>query len=382
MAITSIASTGGSLEPLAKVPFLDLGAAYRELRESLDISYHRVMSSGWYLLGNELDRFEELFARHCGSDDAIGVGSGLDALVLALRALQVGPGDEVIVPANTYIATWLAVSAVGACPVPIEPNAETHLIEAAAVSEALTDRTAAVIPVHLYGLPVDMAPILEVSGSAGIKVLCDAAQAHGARYHGEPIGALGDAVAWSFYPGKNLGAYADGGAVTTNDPELARRVRLLRNYGSEEKYVNVEQGINSRLDELQSAMLSAKLEVLDAWNNRRRAVAEQYLAALGGLGLTLPVAPPDRSSAWHLFVVRSLTRDALQAHLTACGVQTGIHYPIPPHRQTAYASPATQWPELLVAERLASEVLSLPIGPHLSDEQVKFTIASVQSFRP
>jgi dTDP-4-amino-4,6-dideoxygalactose transaminase len=266
--------------------------------------------------------------------------------------------------------------------VPIEPNPDTHLIEAAAISEALTDRTAAVIPVHLYGLPADMASIMEIAGSADIKVLCDGAQAHGARYRGEPIGAMGDAVAWSFYPGKNLGAYADGGAVTTNDPELARRVRLLRNYGSEEKYVNIEQGVNSRLDELQSAFLSVKLEVLDEWNDRRTAVAERYQASLGGLGLTLPGVPSDRTSAWHLFVIRSPERDALQAHLAGCGVQTIIHYPIPPHRQAAYASPAAQWPELPVAEQLAAEVLSLPIGPHLTEEQIEYTIASVQSFRP
>lgn len=374
--------TGGALNTVVEVPFLDLGATYQELRERLDAAYQRVMSSGWYLLGGELDRFEHVFADHCGAAETIGVASGLDALVLALRAMDIGAGDEVIVPSNTYIATWLAVSAVGATPVPIEPNAETHLIEAAAISEALTDRTAAVIPVHLYGLPAEMAPILEVAGSAGVKVLCDAAQAHGARYRGEAIGALGDAVAWSFYPGKNLGAYADAGAVTTNDPDLARRIRLLRNYGSEEKYVNIEQGVNSRLDELQAAFLSVKLEVLDEWNDRRTAVAERYLASLSGLGLTLPVTPSDRSSAWHLFVVRSPQRGALQTHLAGCGVQTIIHYPIPPHRQAAYASPAAQWPELAVAEQLASEVLSLPIGPHLTDEQVEITIASVQSFQP
>ncbi len=364
-----------------KVPFLDLGATYRELKDDLDAGYQRVMSSGWYLLGGELDRFERAYSSYCGSADTVGVASGLDALVLALRAMDVGPGDEVIVPSNTYIATWLAVSAVGATPVPVEPNAETHLIEASAIVGALTDKTAAVIPVHLYGLPADMASILEVARSSGIKVLCDAAQAHGALYRGGPIGALGDAVAWSFYPGKNLGAYADGGAVTTNDPELARRVRLLRNYGSEEKYINLEQGVNSRLDELQSAFLSVKLQVVDEWNDRRRVVAEKYLASMGGLGLTLPVAPSDRSSAWHLFVVSTPERDALQAHLADRGVQTIIHYPIPPHRQAAYAANSTQLPALVVAEQLAREVLSLPIGPHMTDEQVGVTIESVQSFR-
>ena len=363
------------------VPFLDLSAPYAELEGQLDESYRRVMRSGWYLLGAELQRFEEAFAKYSHAEHAVGTGSGLDALVLGLRALGIGSGDDVIVPSNTYIATWLAVSSVGATPVPVEPDEVSHLITAESVELAITPATRAVIPVHLYGLPVAMEPILAIAEERGIRVLCDAAQSHGATYGGRAVGALGDAVAWSFYPGKNLGAFADAGAVTTNDAEVARRIRRLRNYGSEKKYVNVDLGVNSRLDELQAAFLMDKLAVLDEWNQRRRSVAGRYLEHLKDSDLVLPSTPVDRMSAWHLFVVRTAHRDQLHDHLNSSGVQTIIHYPIPPHRQTAYASTEVTWPDLPVADKLAREVLSLPIGPHMTDGQVDHVIDAVRSFR-
>ncbi len=348
------------------VPFLDLGATYREIQAELDDAYKRVMESGWYLLGSELAAFETEFAAYTGAAECVGVGNGLDALTLALRATGVGPGDEVIVPSNTYIATWLAVSAVGATPVPVEPDAATHNIIATSIEDHISPRTKAVLPVHLYGQPAEMAPILQLARQHGLVVVSDAAQAHGALYRGQPIGALGDVVCWSFYPGKNLGAYGDGGAITTNSSELADRVRVLRNYGSKVKYVNDVRGVNSRLDELQAAVLRVKLRYLDEWNGRRTAIARHYLDALSGVEhLVLPESIPNASSSWHLFVVQHPDRDQLQAGLADLGIQTLIHYPIPPHRQGAYADLGLLAP-LPMAERLAANVLSLPIGPHLS----------------
>lgn len=353
------------------IPFLDLGAAYRELKTDIDAAVARVLESGWYILGPEVEAFEADWAAWCGAEHAVGLANGLDALILALRALEVGPGDEVIVPSNTYIATWLAVSAVGARPVPVEPDPATHNIDPARIAPAITPRTRVILPVHLYGQPADMDPILEIARAHGLAVVEDAAQAHGARYRGRRLGAHGDIVCWSFYPGKNLGALGDGGAVTTNRADLADRVRVLRNYGSRVKYVNEVRGVNSRLDPLQAAVLRVKLPHLDAWTDRRRALAAAYQAGLADAGLILPHVPDWADPAWHLYVVRAPDRDALQARLTAAGVGTLIHYPIPPHCQAAYAELGLAPEALPLARQLAGEVLSLPIGPHLAREDAE-----------
>lgn len=347
------------------IPFLDLGAAYRELKTEIDAAIHRVLASGWYILGPEVDAFEADWAAWCGADHAVGVANGLDALILALRALDIGPGDEVIVPSNTYIATWLAVTAVGARPVPVEPDPATHNIDPARIVAAITPATRAILPVHLYGQPADLDPILALARQHGLSVIEDAAQAHGARYKGRRIGAHGDVVCWSFYPGKNLGALGDGGAVTTNRADLADRIRVLRNYGSRVKYVNEVQGVNSRLDPIQAAVLRAKLPHLDAWTDRRRAIAAAYAEGLRDSGLILPHVPDWADPAWHLYVVRSPDRDGLQKRLAEAGVGSLIHYPIPPHRQEAYADLGLAPEALPLACGLAGEVLSLPIGPQL-----------------
>lgn len=367
--------------PENTVPFLDVGATYRELAPAFDAAYHRVMESGWYLLGEELTAFEQAFAAASGAQDAVGVASGLDALVLALRALGIGPGDEVIVPSNTYIATWLAVNATGAKVIPVEPDPQTFLIDAQAAAAAISNRTAALMPVHLYGLPADMPSFIKLADHHQLALVTDAAQAHGSTIEGQPIGGMGHATCWSFYPGKNLGAFADAGAVTINDASTARRLRRLRNYGSEVKYVHEETGVNSRLDELQAAFLAEKLRHLGEWNVRRQRVADEYSARLDASIVTTPSTPEGRTSAWHLYVVLSERRDELQEHLASLGIQTLIHYPIPPHLQDAYADlglPAGSFP---VAERLAETCLSLPIGPHLSADEVERVVDGVNSFR-
>lgn len=353
------------------VPFLDLRAAGRELAAELEDAIRRVVDSGWYILGPEVEAFEREFADYCGARHCVGVGNGLDALYLVLRAWNVGPGDEVIVPANTYIATWLAVSRTGARPVPVEPDPRTFNLDPRRVEAALSARTKAILPVHLYGLPADMDPIRALARAHRLKVLEDAAQAHGARYRGRRAGALGDAAAFSFYPTKNLGALGDGGAVVTDDAELARQVAALRNYGSRRKYENEIQGHNSRLDELQAAVLRVRLRCLDAWNGRRRARARLYLSRLAGLPLALPREPDGLEHAWHLFVIRSPQRDELQRRLGARGVETLIHYPVPPHLQPAYGELGLRAGALPLTEAIHREALSLPIGPHLSEEQAR-----------
>ncbi len=352
------------------IPFLDLGAAYRELKTDIDAAMHRVLDSGWYILGPEVEAFETEWASYCGANHAVGLANGLDALVLALRALDVGPGDEVIVPSNTYIATWLAVTAVGARPVPVEPDPATHNIDPARIAAAITPATRVILPVHLYGQPADLDPILALARQHGIAVVEDAAQAHGARYKGRRIGAHGDIVCWSFYPGKNLGALGDGGAITTDSADLADRIRVLRNYGSRVKYVNEVQGVNSRLDPIQAAVLRVKLQHLDDWTNRRRVIAEGYTKGLRDSGLILPQVPDWADPAWHLYVVRSTVRENLQKHLTEAGVGTLIHYPVPPHMQAAYSDMSLAPDALPLARKLADEVLSLPIGPQMDTGKV------------
>jgi dTDP-3-amino-3,4,6-trideoxy-alpha-D-glucose transaminase len=349
------------------IPFLELKSGYLELEDELLQATRRVLSSGWYLLGSELKAFEREWAEYCGASHAVGVGNGLDALVLALRALDVGPGDEVIVPANTFIATWLAVSQVNATIVPIEPATRTWNVQAEAIERALTPRTKAIIPVHLFGQACEIDTIVELAKDAHVAVIEDAAQAHGATRLGRRLGSHGDAVCWSFYPGKNLGAYGDGGAVTTNRADIADRIRLLSNYGSKVKYQNEERGVNSRLDEIQAAILRVKLRKLDEWNMRRAAIAEFYSRNLAEVpGLECPALQPGSDSVWHLYVIDSAQRAGLQAHLADAGIATMIHYPVPAHMSRAYATLGFGAGSFPVTERAAETHLSLPIGPHLS----------------
>jgi dTDP-4-amino-4,6-dideoxygalactose transaminase len=364
------------------VPFLDVGATYTELKAEIDAAVARVLESGWYLLGGELEAFEAEWASYVGAKHCIGVANGLEALSLSLRALGIGPGDEVIVPSNTYIATWLAVTHVGATVVPVEPDPRTFNIDPDQVEQAITTRTKVILPVHLYGQSADMAPLLEIAGRRGLHVLEDAAQAHGARYCGSRVGALGDLAGWSFYPGKNLGAFGDAGAVTTNDDALADAVRVLRNYGSRVKYVNEREGFNSRLDEIQAAVLRVKLRHLDDWNARRKDVAAGYQRELADCGVLLPVVHGAADPVWHLYVVQTEHRDELQRTLNAAGVQTLIHYPVPPHMQDAYQQLAISKEAFPIARRMAKHVLSLPIGPHVSSEQQQRVIDAVSDYVP
>jgi len=362
-----------------RIPFLDLKAPHVELREEIGVAISRVLDSGWYILGPEVEALEAEFAEYVDARHCIGLADGLDALHLALRAMDVGPGDEVIVPSNTYIATWLAASQCGAVPVPVEPGPLTCNIDPARIEAAITPRTKVILPVHLYGQPADMDPILAIARKHGLRVLEDGAQAHGARYKGRRIGAHGDAVAWSFYPGKNLGALGDGGAVTTDDPQIADRLRVLRNYGSRVKYVNEVQGCNSRLDPVHAAVLRVKLGHLDDWNARRGEIARAYLQGLADSGLALPHVPEWADPSWHLFVVRHPQRDAFQQRLTDAGIGTLIHYPIPPHRQQAYAQMRHAEDAFPIANRMADEVLSLPIGPHQGAEATAAVVVAVQA---
>jgi len=359
------------------IPFLDLKGLNLSLAPELQAASTRVLESGWFVLGQEVEHFEAEFADYCQADHAIAVANGLDALHLILRAYDIGPGDEVIVPTNTYIATWLAVSYAGARPVPVEPLLSTYNMDPAAIEAAITPRTRAIMPVHLYGQTARMAPIMALAERHGLKVIEDAAQSHGASQHGRRAGSLGHAAGFSFYPGKNLGALGDGGAITTSDPVLAHRLRRLRNYGSRTKYQNDEKGFNSRLDELQAAFLRVKLRRLDDWNQRRRQIAERYLATLDGLGLILPHVEPGNVTCWHLFVVRCVRRDELHTALLEAGVQTAIHYPIPPHLQPAYADLGHTEGSFPLSECLHREVLSLPMGPTLSDDEVAEVIAAI-----
>ncbi|HXH37734.1 MAG TPA: DegT/DnrJ/EryC1/StrS family aminotransferase [Thermoanaerobaculia bacterium] len=363
------------------VPFLDVKAGYDELRTDLDAAYRRVMESGWYILGEEVEAFEREFASYCGAKHCVGVANGLDALHLILRAAGIGNGDEVIVPSNTYIATWLAVTHAGARPIPVEPDQGTYNIDANRIEDAITPRTRAILAVHLYGQPADMAAINEIGRARGLMIIEDAAQGHGGRVAGIRTGALGDAAGFSFYPGKNLGAYGDAGAVTTSDDGLAGRVRVLRNYGSRVKYHNETLGMNSRLDPLHAAMLRAKLPRLDDWNGRRSAVAARYRQGLAGVrDLVLPTVPAGIDPVWHLFVVGYPRRDDLQRHLTQRSIGTLIHYPIPPHCSEAYRSLGFAAGSFPLAESMAKSVLSLPMGPHLSDGEIDVVVDTIRSY--
>lgn len=363
------------------VPILELRPTYLELKDELDAAYRRVMESGWYLLGPELEAFEQEYARYVGVRHCVGVANGLEALQLVLMAWGIGPGDEVIVPAHGYIATWLAVTHTGAKPVPCECEGATYALDPERVEASVTERTKALLPIHLYGQTADMAALRTVAARHRLKILEDAAQAHGATHQGRKAGALGDAAGWSFYPSKNLGAFSDGGAITTDDDAVAERLRALRNYGSKIRYQNDHLGLNSRLEELQAAVLRVKLRKLDEWNARRVRQAGTYRAALAGVGdLVLPRVGAGREHVWHLFVVRTRRRAELQTFLKAQGIGTQVHYPIPPHLSGAYASAGWRRGSLPETETWADEVLSLPIGPHLSDTQVEFVIEQVRAF--
>lgn len=350
------------------LPFLDLKRVNAAHDEAIRAAVNRVLDSGWYILGDECAAFEREYAAYCEVRHCIAVANGLDALHLILRAYDIGSGDEVIVPSNTFIATWLAVSQAGATPVPVEPNPATHNIDPALIEAAITSRTKAIMPVHLYGQPAEMSAIMDIARRHGLKVIEDAAQAHGARFQGRRTGGLADAAGFSFYPGKNLGALGDGGAITTNDDALAAKLRMLRNYGASIKYHHEMAGVNSRLDEIQAAMLRAKLPALDAENEARRRVAGFYLEALRGLPLDLPAVADGAEPVWHLFVIGTDRRADLQAALTQAQIGHLVHYPIACHRQQAYAGQT--WPALPIAERLAERVLSLPIAPYMTADDV------------
>jgi dTDP-4-amino-4,6-dideoxygalactose transaminase len=352
-----------------EIPFLDFASMHAELRPALEGACRRVIDSGSLILGHEVERFEAEFAAYCEAEHCVGVGNGLDALELVLRAFEVGAGHEVIVPANTYIATWLAVSNVGARPVPVEPDPKTYNLDPARVEAAITPRTRAIIPVHLYGQPADLDPILDIARRREIKIVEDAAQAHGARYKGRRVGSLGHAAGFSFYPTKNLGALGDAGAIVTNDAEIADRARLLRNYGSRVKYRHEIVGMNSRLDEMQAAILREKLRFLDGWNTQRQRAAARYISELDDAGVVLPFVPEWADPVWHLFVVRVPDRDAVQTAMKAEGVETMVHYPVPPHLQGAYRGLGYAAGSLPVSEALHREVLSLPFWPQISGRQ-------------
>jgi len=361
------------------VPFLDVAAANREFEGEIQEALRRVVASGRFVLGREVEAFEAEWAAFVGTAGAVGVGNGLDALSLALRAMGVGPGDEVIVPGHTFVATWLAVSAVGARPVPVDVDPATYTLDPDRIEAAITERTRVVIPVHLYGQTASMDEIAAIARRHGLRVLEDAAQAHGARYRGRRAGSLGDAAAWSFYPSKNLGALGDAGAVTSDDAELLGRIRLLRNYGSRERYRHEVAGVNSRLDEIQAAILRVKLTRLDEWNGRRAAVAAAYLAGLRETALVMPQTAPDRDHVWHIFAVRARNREGLRQAMAGAGVETLVHYPTPPHLQNAFAELRIAEGSLPVTETIGRDEVSLPLGPQLAPEQVAQTIAIVRA---
>lgn len=359
------------------VPFLDLRASYREIQEEIEAEVLGSLRSGRYIGGPEVEGFEREFADFVQADRCVSVANGLAALHLAMKALGVAAGDEVIVPSNTFIATWLAVSEIGAVPVPVEPRADTCNMDSDRIEAAITPRTRAIIPVHLYGQPADLDPILAIARRHGLFVIEDAAQAQGALYKGRPIGGHGDIVAWSFYPGKNLGAAGDAGAVTTNHAGLAEQVALLRNYGSRERYVNEVQGYNSRLDPVQAAVLRVKLRHLRDWNARRARIAARYSSEIASNAIVLPHVPDWAEPAWHLYCIRHPERDGLRDRLAAAGVETLIHYPIPPHLQRAYAELGYGRGAFPIAEDMADTLLSLPIGPAMRDEQVDQVISAL-----
>ena len=366
---------------MKQIPYLDLKVANQNLSESLNEAFQKVLNSGWFILGKALEKFEDEFAAYLGSNYCIGVGNGLEALHLILRAYGIGVGDEVIVPSNTYIATWLAVTYSGAIPVPVEPDPSTYNLDPARIEAAITGATRAILPVHLYGQSAEMDGINEIANRHALVVIEDAAQAQGAYFLDRACGNLGHAAGFSFYPGKNLGALGDAGAVTTNDEALAKEIRALRNYGSEKKYQNELLGFNSRLDELQAAFLSVKLPYLDGWNAHRRGIARFYSEHLSKIpGLVIPAVPDWATPIWHIYPLCYDNRDQLQTFLKDEGIETLIHYPIPPHLSKAYAFMGFSKGDFPIAERIASTELSLPISPDMTMAMAEYVVAKIQQF--
>lgn len=365
------------------INFLDLKAINNKYQKELKDACARVIDSGWYIMGNELNQFEIEFANYCGTKHAIGVANGLDALNLVLRAWKelgkLQAGDEVIVQANTYIASILAITENGLTPVLLEPNPNTYNLEPPLVREAITPRTKAILPVHLYGQLSPMPELMAIAAEFDLLVLEDCAQAHGAEIQGKRAGSWGDAAGFSFYPGKNLGALGDAGAVTTNDDELAQTIRALRNYGSHKKYENLYQGVNSRLDEIQAAMLRVKLPYLSGETTKRQSVAKKYLTEIKNPLVVLPSVDIDSSHVWHLFVIRCKQRGRLQEWLSKHDIQTLIHYPIPPHKQKAYEHMVGM--SLPITESIHNEVISLPLDSVISDEEIEYIISILNNFQ-
>ena len=353
-----------------KIPFVDLGAQYRSIKEDVDAAVMGVLGRGDFILGGDVAKFEEEFAAFCGTQFCIGVANGTDAIKLALEACGIGPGDEVITTAHTYIATALAISQCGAKPVLVDCEPNYFLIDVSKIEAAITPKTKAIVPVHLYGQTADMDPILDIAKRHNLLVIEDAAQSHGALYKGKPCGSLGDIAAFSYYPGKNLGAYGDGGGVTTNNADLADKVKLLRNYGQRVKYEHLVNGGNSRLDTVQAAVLRVKLRHLAQWNQSRGNAAAAYEKALAGSNLITPKIAPHSTHIFHLYVVRTKDRAGLMKALDAANIQHGIHYPIPVHRQVAMADLGYGVGSFPVAEEIAPEILSLPMFPELTQEQI------------
>jgi dTDP-4-amino-4,6-dideoxygalactose transaminase len=363
------------------IPFLDMKAQYLEVKDEFDQSYQRVMDSGWYILSEEVEAFEHEFASYLGSKHCIGVGNGLEALQLILMGYGIGYGDEVIVPANTFIASWLAISYAGATPVPVEPNPTTYNIDIQQIEQRITPHTKAIMPVHLYGQPLQIGEILKIARKHNLRVIEDAAQAHGGRYNGVKAGTLGDAAGFSFYPAKNLGAFGDAGAIVTDDDALADKVRVLRNYGSRKKYHNEVRGHNSRLDPLQAAFLRVKLKYLDKWNQHRTQISNHYLEELRSLpDLSLPHVPLGVIPVWHVFVVAHPERDRLQEFLKEKGIGTLIHYPVPPHLSDAYQDLGYSAGDFPITEKMADTILSIPMGPHLSMDDADYVIEKIKEF--
>lgn len=362
------------------IPFLDLERIHRPLEAEINKSIKRVIESNRFILGKEVEQFEEEFASYCNTDYCVAVGNGLDALHLILVAYGIGVGDEVIVPSNTFIATALAVSYAGATPVFVEPDEFTYNIDVSLVESRISSKTRAIIPVHLYGQPADMGPLLEIGNRYNLKVIEDAAQAHGAVYKANMVGSIGDVAAFSFYPGKNLGALGDGGAVTSNDEDLIKKIKALRNYGSQHKYVHEIKGFNTRMDEVQAAILRVKLKYLNIWNDERRILAEQYAERLKDTNVVVPIIHPDTIPVWHLYVVRHHQRDALQRYLQMNGIETIIHYPIPIHKQLAYKECERLTESFHLTQSLADSILSLPMYPGLRMEELDKVVTAIHNF--
>ena len=366
---------------MIKIPFVTFKPMEAELDKELREAFDRVYTRSWYIEGKEDESFEKAFATYCDCKYCVGVGNGLDALFLSLKALGIKEGDEVIVPSNTYIATALAVTYLGARPVFVEPDIRTFNIDSARIEDAITDKTKAIMPVHLYGQPCDMDPIMEIAKKYNLYIIEDCAQAHGATYKGKVIGSFGDAAGFSFYPGKNLGALGDAGATVTNKKELADKIRALGNYGSDYKYHHIYQGNNSRLDELQAAFLSAKLPLLNKMNDDRRSIANKYLNGINNSEVVLPFIPSYANPVWHIFAIRCKRRDELEKFLNSAGIGTNKHYPIPMHLQECYKDLGFKEGDFPIAEEISATELSIPMYYGMTDEEVQYVIDKVNEFK-